>query len=159
MLQFMTKKISICYFAVIPLTEKFLLRKVLFLHHIFPLTQVTSKKIVPIKKKSFSDSVFHILSHEVKCLLGNNQINHNSWKGRTGPESDLFSWVPFFRSVGPFGNVWHTFWNKIQLQLLYTISKCRSQCSTPLIPANSFVNLIFLQSPWFFSSLNPHYHA
>ena len=51
MLQFMTKKISICYFAVIPLAENFLLRKVLFLQHIFPLTQVTSKKIVPIKKK------------------------------------------------------------------------------------------------------------
>lgn len=36
--QFMTKKISICYFAVIPLAENFLLKKVSFLHHIFPLT-------------------------------------------------------------------------------------------------------------------------
>ena len=158
MLQFMTKKISICYFAVIPLAENFLLRKVSFLHHIFPLTQVTSKKTVPTKKKSFSDLVFHILSQGV-IYWALNQINRNSWKGRTGPENDLFSWLPFFRSVGPFGNVWHTFWNKIQLQLLCTISKCRSQCSTPIIPANSFVNLIFLQSPWFFSSLNPHYHA
>ena len=38
MLQFMTKKISICYYAVIPLAENFLLEKVSFLHHIFPLT-------------------------------------------------------------------------------------------------------------------------
>lgn len=63
---------------------------------------MTSKKIVPIKKKSFSDSVFHILSHGV-IYWANNQINYTS--GTTGPENDLFSWIPFFRSVGLFGNV------------------------------------------------------